>query len=81
MVQDWRDMAVLMGLGTPTSRAFVAGVAATALLYATGYPGEAFGEDGSIRPFAPLTPGPDGVTTKHFLVLPVAVAASAFLFT
>jgi len=81
MVQDWRDIAVVMGLGAPASRAFVAGVAATTLLYAAGYPKESFNEDGSMRPFAPITPGPYGVTSKHFLVIPVVVAGAVFLFT
>ena len=81
MVQDWRDMAVLMGLGTPAARAFVAGVAATTVLYVANYPSDAFRDDGSMRPFGPLSPGPDGVTSKHFLVLPVAIAAAAFFFT
>lgn len=80
-MQDWRDVMVVMGLGTPASRAFVAGVAATGLLYSSGYPKEAFREDGTIKPFGPLTPGPDGVSQKHFLVLPLVVATSVYLFT
>lgn len=70
-----------LGLGKPYSRAFVAGTAATLHLYAAGFPKQAFREDGSMRPFAPLTPGPDGVTTKHFLVLPLSVALAVYLFT
>lgn len=80
-IQNWQDAAVAVGLGTPTSRAFVAAVAATGILYATGYPGDAFREDGSLRPFSPLSPGPDGVLSTHFLVLPVVIAGGVFLFT
>ena len=81
VVKNWKDVAVTIGLGTPVSRAFVAAVGVTALLYIAGQPKAAFTEDGAIRPFAPLSPGPDGVTTKHFLVLPAAVTLAVFLFT
>ena len=81
VVQDWRDVMVMFGLGQPAARAFVAGVGATALLYATGYPGEAFREDGGIKPLSLLSPGPDSVGAKHFLVLPVAIAGAVYLFT
>lgn len=81
VVQDWRDVMVMFGLGSPVSRAFVAGVGATALLYATGYPAAAFNEEGGIKPLSLLSPGPDGVGAKHFLVLPVAIATGVFLFT
>jgi len=78
---DPRDVMVSLGLGQPQSRAFCAAVAASSLFYFAGYPKDAFREDGTIRPFAPLTPGPDGVTEKHFLVIPLAVATAVFLFT
>ena len=78
---DPRDVLVSLGLGNPSARAFVAGIATTGLLYFSGFPKGAFREDGSIRPFAPLTPGPDGVTEKHFLVAPIAIATAAYLFT
>jgi hypothetical protein len=81
LVQNWQDMAVLVGLGSPTARAFVAGTTAATTLYVAKFPKAAFREDGSMRPFKPLMPGPDGVTTKHFLVLPIAIAGAAFLFT
>lgn len=77
----WRDVLVTMGLGQPLARAFVAGVAGVTVLYAAGYPREAFDEDGNIRPFAPLTPLADGVTSKHFLVLPLTIAAAAYILT
>ena len=81
VVQDWRDVMVMAGLGQPVSRAFVVGVAAASVLYATGYPRDAFNEEGGIRPLALLSPGPDGVNAKHFLVIPVALAGAAYLFT
>ena len=76
-----RQALSALGLGKPASRAFVVGIGATALLYAVGYPKEAFLDDGSMRPFKPITPGPDGVTAKHFLVLPLGIATAAYLFT
>lgn len=81
MVKNWRDVLGVMGLGTPVARGFVAGVAATAVCYAASYPQEAFREDGTIKPFSPLSPGPDGVRSKHFLVVPLVVATATFLFT
>jgi len=76
-----RDAMVTLGLGHPASRAFCAGTAATSVLYASGYPKDAFREDGSMRPFSLLTPGPDGVSSKHFLVLPIGITLAVYLFT
>ena len=76
-----RDVLVAVGLGSPISRAFVAAVASTSLFYFANFPKAAFREDGTIRPFAPLTPGPDGVTEKHFLVAPLAITTAVYLFT
>jgi len=76
-----KDALVKLGLGKPSARCFVAGVTSAAILYFAGYPHEAFREDGTMRPFAPLTPGPDGVKAKHFLVLPLSIAACAYFFT
>lgn len=81
LVQDWRDVMVLVGLGQPLARAFVAGVGTATLLYATGTPSAGFRDDGSIKPFSLLSPGPDSVGSKHFLVLPVAIAGAVYLFT
>lgn len=81
VVQDWRDVMVMFGLGQPTARAFVAGVGAATLLYFAGFPGEAFREDGSLKPLSLLSPGPDSVGSKHFLVLPAVVTGAVFLFT
>ena len=78
---DPRDVLVSMGLGRPSSRAFVAAVGAASILYFAGWPKDAFREDGTLRPFAPLAPGPDGVLEKHFLVCPAVVATAVFLFT
>ena len=81
LVQDWRDVMVLFGLGQPTARAFVAGVTSATLLYCSGYPSQAFREDGSIKPCSLLSPGPDSVGSKHFLVIPAVVTAAVYLFT
>ena len=71
----------MLGLGTPVSRAFVAFVASATALYAAGLPKEAFDEQHNIRPFEPLTSGPNGVLTQHFLVLPTAIATAVFFFS
>lgn len=81
VVESTRDVLSKIGLGTPTARAFVAGVAVTSVLYLAGCPKAAFDEDGNIRAFAPLSEGPDAVTLKHFLCIPCAVTAAVFLFT
>ena len=75
------EALVALGLGTPSARAFVAGTAATSFCYAASFPSQAFREDGSMRPFAPLTQGPDGVVGKHFLAIPIGVALAVYLFT
>lgn len=81
VVQDWRDVMVMFGLGTPSARAFVAGVGAATLAYCATYPSEAFREDGSLKPCSLLSPGPDGVGAKHFLVVPTVLAGAVYLFT
>ena len=76
-----REVLVSLGLGHPSARAFVAGVATTGLFYFAKFPTGAFRDDGTVRPFGPLTPGPDGVTEKHFLVAPVLIATAVYLCT
>jgi hypothetical protein len=78
---DTRDVLVSLGLGRPSARAFVAGVAATGVFYFAKYPTGAFRDDGTVRPFGPLTPGPDGVTEKYFLVAPMLIATAVYLCT
>jgi hypothetical protein len=75
------QILVHFGLGQPSARAFVAGVAATGIFYFANFPAGAFRDDGTVRPFKPLTPGPDGVTEKHFLVAPLLIATAVFLVT
>ena len=81
VIQDWRDVMVMFGLGQPSARAFVAGVTSATLLYCAGYPQDAFREDGGIKPCSLLSPGPDSVGYKHFLVIPAVVTGAVFLFT
>lgn len=81
MVQDWRDVMVMMGLGQPSARAFVVGVGAATLAYCAGFPHGAFREDGSMKPCSLLSPGPDSVASKHFLVIPAVLAGAVYLFT
>ena len=76
-----KDALVALGLGRPVARSFVAAVAVAGGMYIVGKPNDAFTDDGAIRPFAPLTPGPDGVTFKHFLVVPLVAATAVYLFT
>jgi hypothetical protein len=77
----YAEMMARTGMGSAWSRCFVAGVGVAALLYCVGFPKEGFREDGSIRPCSLLTPGPDGVLSKHFLVAPLVVATAVVLFS
>ena len=79
-VTDVRGQLVKLGLGQPTSRAYVGGTVAAGLLYLTSTPKAAFREDGTIRPFKPLSADPDATYT-HFLLGPLAIAAAFYLFT
>ena len=79
-VTDVRGILVKLGLGQPTSRAFVAGVCAAGLAFVAKYPSESFREDGSIKPLKWLSPSPDATNT-HFLLVPVAAAGAVCLFS
>ena len=75
-----RGGMVSMGLATPASRAFVVGTTAGILAYAMGYPKGAFDEEGNMRPFKLVSQSPEA-TQSHFLVVPLAAATAAYLFT
>jgi hypothetical protein len=77
----YREVLVACGLGKPSSRSFVAGVAVAGVLYAAGLPKAAFLEDGGLAPFKPIQPGPYSVGYQHFLVAPLTVAAAVWLLT
>lgn len=79
-VDSVRGIMVRLGLGQPLSRAFVAGAVAAGVAYASGYPKEAFRDDGSIKPLKYLSPEPDA-THAHFLLIPLATALAVGLFT
>ena len=79
-VSDIRGVLVTLGLGQPISRAFVVGSIAGGVAYLAGLPKMAFRDDGSMKPLKALSPEPDA-TNIHFLLVPVAAAGAAFLFT
>jgi len=79
-VTDVRGQLVKMGLAKPINRAVAGGTIAAGILYLTSTPKAAFREDGSMRPFKPLSAEPDATYT-HFLLGPLAVAAALYLFT
>ena len=80
VVDDMRGVLVKVGLGQPTSRAFVVATAAAGIAYLAGFPKASFREDGSLKPLKYLSPEPDATTT-HFLLVPTVAAAAAYLFT
>lgn len=75
-----RGLLVKMGLGSPSSRAFVAGGVTAAVLFATTTPKAAFTDEGEMRPWSVLSPHPSA-TQVHFLAYPLGVAAAVYLFT
>ena len=79
-VNDWKGIMVKVGLGQPSSRAFVIAILATGIAYITRMPQASFREDGSMKAFKLLSPEPDA-TLQHFLLVPVAAATAAYLFT
>ena len=50
------------GLASPYSRAFVVATGVGVLAYGMGFPRQSFTEDGEMKPFALLNPGPHGRT-------------------
>ena len=74
------DVLSHVGLASPYSRAFVVATGVGVLAYGMGFPKQSFTEDGEMKPFALLNPGPHA-TYAHFLALPIAAGTFAFLFT
>ena len=74
------EKLALLGLAQPSSRAFVAATLAGTLSYVTKTPECFYEEDGSIKPFRPLS-AELNATDFHFCLLPLGAAAVAFLFT
>jgi hypothetical protein len=79
-VNDWKGVMVKTGLGTPMARAVVAAAVVGTLAFLAKQPSSCFREDGSIKPFKPLSAEFDS-TYKHFLAVPLGAAAIAYLFT
>ena len=75
-----RGTLVAAGLGQPLARGFVAGTCALGICYIGGMPNTAFREDGTMKPFKPLSMDADA-TNAHFLLVPLTVGLAAFLFT
>lgn len=80
MIEGWRGIAVHTGLGTPLSRAFVAGTAVGIATYALKWPRESFDEEGQMRPLSLVSKDPSA-TKFHFLAVPLGAAVAAYLFT
>jgi len=76
-VESWPDVAVKIGLGTPTRRGFVALMFAAGILYTGGLPRGAFDEEGGIKQFTLGEPGDFHARGKHFLVIPLGIAVAA----
>jgi hypothetical protein len=77
VIEGWRGVLVATGLGTPMSRAVTAGLTCGCCSYALKAPAMCFREDGSVRPMG----GRADAAQWHFLLTPVLVATTVFLFT
>lgn len=77
---SYLDMMVNIGLESPLKRAAALGTLTAMWCYTAGLPQAAFREDGTLAPWKPLSGDPEA-TLQHFLVLPVGVAITAYLFT
>ncbi len=81
VIEGWRGVMVAAGLGTPMSRALTAAMLAGVVSYSMKMPRRAFRPDGTLRPsFHAGSYAPDA-TDMHFLLTPVAVGATVWLFT
>lgn len=79
-IEGARGVLVKIGLGQPSSRAFVAAVAVGITAYAFKLPGAAFGEDGELRPLKGLSKAPNA-TYAHFLAVPIVAGTACYLFS
>ena len=80
-IEGYRGLMVYLGLGSPISRAFVAGATVASIQYITKTPKDAYDEDGAIKPWLLMSPQNPEATDKHFLILPLGAAITVFLFT
>ena len=75
-----RGVLVHVGLGSPPARAFVAATAVGIIAYLARQPAVSFDEEGRMRPFKGVSKAPTA-TYYHFLGVPIAAAAVAYVFT
>lgn len=73
VIEGWRGVAVAVGLGSPASRAVCAALLAGMGSYAMKMPRSAYGADGSVRATASYK--------EHFLLTPIVVGTTVYLFT
>jgi hypothetical protein len=71
---------VKLGLGKPSSRGLCSAAVAAMLAYTFKFPRTSFRQDGTMKPFKPLSAAPDA-TTAHFLLIPMAAGTFCYLFT
>ena len=80
VIEGWRGMAVRMGLQEPIVRGVTASIAVGTALYLAKLPASAFRANGETKPYYRLSTAADA-TSKHVLLIPLAVGAGAFLCT
>ena len=78
-IEGVRGIMVYAGLGTPLSRAFVAGTAVGIAAYALKWPRDSFDEKGEMRPLSLVSKDPTA-TNAHFLAVPLGAALATYLF-
>lgn len=79
-IEGVKGALVVLGLGHPFARAFVAGTLVGVIMFTAGLPQSAFTEEGYLRPQVGLSSDPEACD-YHFLVIPLSVALLVGLFT
>ena len=79
-VDDVFGLLVKLGLGSRRNRACAGAAVAALVAYAFKMPSNAFRRDGTMKPFAPLSPELDAVNA-HFLLVPLSAAAICYYCT
>ena len=65
VIEGTRGVLVWCGLGTPTSRGFVAGALVGVAAYALGMPKQCFTEEGELRPFKGVSKDPHAISRRE----------------
>lgn len=78
IVEGWKGVMYVNGLGTPMNRAFTAAVLTGIIAGVMKYPTKGWGRDGKMRPLRGLSARGDAVGVRdHFLTYPLLAGLAA----